>query len=115
MVSTATVTSDGLDRLELHLGRVVLQLELGQVRVLIVQQPVDGSGDRLWQNAGLQDATAVIAWAVIVKALANDFTSFDYNRTMAVMERRQTGLLDTKIKVRIRLHYCGMMNSRAFR
>lgn len=99
MVAAATVTSDGLDRLELHLGRVVIQLELGQVRVLVERQAVDGRGDRLWQDAGFENATAIIAWAVIVEALADDLASFDYNGSMAVVERRQTGLLDTKIEV----------------
>lgn len=115
MVAAATMSSDGLDRLELHFGCMILQLGLGQARVLVRRQALNGTGDRLWQDAGLEDAAAVISWAVVVETLADDFAAFDYDRTVAVVEGRQTRLLDTKIEVRIGLHCCNNLKDGALR
>lgn len=102
MVAAAAVARDGLDGPELGLGSVaLLHLERSRVRVL-----VDEGGGGLWQDAGLEDAATIVSGAVVVEALADDLAALDDNGPMAVVERRQTGLLDAEIEVRIGLHYC---------
>lgn len=76
--ATAAASDDALDSLE-------AALQLGRLRLagLVVE-----GGDRLGQDAGLQDGATVVAGAVVVVALADDLATFDDDAAMAVVERR---------------------------
>lgn len=96
VVATSAVATDALDRLEVPL---VLQ------RIRLVRLD---TGRSLGQDAGLQDAAAIVPWATIVKALADDLASLDDDAAMAVVEGGQGSLVKTKIQILIGLHCCGL-------
>lgn len=103
VVATSAVANDALDRLE-------VALVLGRVRLVRLDV-----GHSLWQDAGLQDAAAVISRATIVEALADDLASLDDNAAMAVMEGGLGSLLEAKIQVLVSLHCCGLRLRLRFR
>lgn len=106
MVAAAAVARDGLNGLELD--SVGLQLGLGRLRILVERRrdvrDDNGGRSRLGQDAGLEDAATFVARTVIIEALADDLAALDDDGSMAVVKRRQTGLLDTEIEIRIGLH-----------
>lgn len=95
-MATSAVSTDALDRLEVPL---VLQ------RIRLVRLD---TGRSLGQDAGLQDAAAIVPWATIVEALADDLASLDDDAAMAVVEGGQGSLVKTKIQILIGLHCCGL-------
>lgn len=104
-MATAAVARDSLDGLELGLCSMLVLVGLRLVAVVSVVGGGEGDGG-LGQGAGLEDAAAVISGAVVVEALADDLAAFDDDTAMAIVERREMGLLDTEIEVEIRLHGC---------
>lgn len=99
VVAAAAVARNGLDGLELEIGiGIMLGLRLGRVRVVVDRER------GLGQRARLQHATTVVADAVVVEALADDFAALYDDGTMAVVQRGAVGLLDAEIEIQIGLH-----------
>lgn len=96
MASAAAVANDALNGLESILG-------LGRLR--FIRADIEGGGG-LGQDTSLQDRSALIAWAVVVEALADDLATLDDDTAMSVTERGQSSLLQTEVHVLIGLHCC---------
>lgn len=105
VVATAAVARNSLDGLELGLCSMLVLVGLRLVAGVGGGVVGGGEGEGgLGQGTGLEDAAAVVSGAVVVEALADDLAAFDDDTAMAIVERREMGLLDTEIEVEIRLH-----------
>lgn len=103
VMATAAIARESLDGLKLGLG-------LGRVSILMTlvwlgPATVVKGEDSFGQGAGLEDAAAVIAGAIVIEALADDLATLDDDTTVAVVQGREVGLLDAEVEVRIGLHF----------
>lgn len=97
---TATHAVDGFKRGK-GLGRLFLLLMLTLSLQTGNGRSIQGAGSK---TACLEGA-AVVAWAVVVEALADDFSAAHNNAAVAKVHGREGGLLEAEIEIMVRLHF----------
>lgn len=90
---------------EVGLGIQALYIRLGLGLGLSLQFSNGWSIQATRGNAAVLQSAAVEAWAVIIETLTDYLATADDDTAVAVMEGRQSSLLDTEREIIVGLHF----------